>query len=227
MNYTTKNLDNNPGSTTERILFRLKSKGPASTAILAQELDMTAEAGRLQIQKLLAAGLIEGQTESSNSAGRPKQLWRLTSAGYSRFPDSHAQLAVQLIASVNTLFGAQGMEQLIQQRETTMRAAYLEACNPLPGIEQKLIRLAELRENEGYMARVETDGEDWLLIEDHCPICAAATSCQAFCRSELQLFQTVLGNAVSVEREEYLLSMGRRCVYRIRLIEENKKGQIK
>lgn len=218
MNYTTKTLDNNPGSTTERILFRLKSKGPASTAILAQELDMTAEAGRLQIQKLLAAGLIEGQTESSNGAGRPKQLWRLTSAGYSRFPDSHAQLAVQLIASVNTLFGAQGMEQLIQQRETTMRAAYLEACNPLPGIEQKLIRLAELRENEGYMARVETDGEDWLLIEDHCPICAAATSCQAFCRSELQLFQTVLGNAVSIEREEYLLSMGRRCVYRISLL---------
>lgn len=218
MNYTTKNLDNNPGSTTERILFRLKSKGPTSTAILAQELEMTAEAGRLQIQKLLAAGLIEGQTESSNSAGRPKQLWQLTSAGYSRFPDSHAQLAVQLIASVSTLFGEQGMEQLIQQRENTMRAAYLEACNPLLGIEQKLTRLAELRESEGYMARVETDGEDWLLIEDHCPICAAATSCQAFCRSELQLFQTVLGNAVRVAREEYLLSMGRRCVYRISLI---------
>ncbi|AQT60835.1 metalloregulator ArsR/SmtB family transcription factor [Cellvibrio sp. PSBB023] len=227
MNYTTKNLDNNPGSTTERILFRLKSKGPASTAVLAQELEMTAEAGRLQIQKLLAAGLIEGQTESSNGAGRPKQLWQLTSAGYSRFPDSHAQLAVQLIASVNTLFGTQGMEQLIQQRENAMRATYMEACNPLPDIEHKLTRLAELRENEGYMARVETDGEDWLLIEDHCPICAAATSCQAFCRSELQLFQTVLGSRVSVEREEYLLSMGRRCVYRIRLIEENKKGQIK
>jgi predicted ArsR family transcriptional regulator len=215
MNYATKNLDNIPSSTTERILFRLKSKGPTSTAILAQELEMTAEAGRLQIQKLLAAGLIEGQTESTNGAGRPKQHWRLTPTGYSRFPDSHAQLTVQLIASVNTLFGEQGMEQLIQQRENTMRAAYLEACNPLPDIAQKLTRLAELREAEGYMARVESDGKDWLLIEDHCPICAAATSCQKFCRSELQLFQTVLGDDVNVQREEYLLSMGRRCVYRI------------
>ena len=65
------------------------------------------------------------------------------------------------------------------------------------------------------MARVERDGEDWLLIEDHCPICAAARTCQGFCRSELQLFQDIVGQGATVIREEHLLSDSRRCVYRI------------
>jgi predicted ArsR family transcriptional regulator len=65
------------------------------------------------------------------------------------------------------------------------------------------------------MARVEKEDRDWLLIEDHCPICAAAQSCQGFCRSELQLFREVLGAEASVTREEHLLAGARRCVYRI------------
>ena len=76
-------------------------------------------------------------------------------------------------------------------------------------------RLAELREREGYMARAERDGRDWLLIEDHCPICAAASACQGFCRSELMLFQDVLGPDVQVTREQHLLAGGRRCTYRV------------
>jgi predicted ArsR family transcriptional regulator len=55
-----------------------------------------------------------------------------------------------------------------------------------------------------------------LLIEDHCPICAAAETCQGFCRSELAIFQKTLGEDVEITREEHLLSGGRRCTYRIR-----------
>ncbi len=30
------------------------------------------------------------------------------------------------------------------------------------------------------MARLEADGDDWLLIEDHRSICVAAEACQGF-----------------------------------------------
>ncbi|HEX7689026.1 MAG TPA: transcriptional regulator, partial [Burkholderiaceae bacterium] len=76
-------------------------------------------------------------------------------------------------------------------------------------------RLAELRAAEGYMARAEKHGRDWLLIEDHCPICAAATACQGFCRSELALMQRSLGDRVRVERVEHVLAGARRCAYRV------------
>lgn len=65
------------------------------------------------------------------------------------------------------------------------------------------------------MAAVETDGDALLLIENHCPICAAATLCQGLCTTELELFRDVLGPDVQVERTEYLLDGDRRCVYRI------------
>lgn len=223
MKYTSKDLDKESAlPTAERILFRLKTKGPASTAVLAQELAMTSEAARLQVQKLLAEDLIAGLQETGGGAGRPRQNWELSAAGHARFPDSHAQLTIQLIGSIKTLFGEAGLDRLIGQREDEMRADYLRACASLTGIEAKLEKLAAVRSAEGYMARLEADGEDWLLIEDHCPICAAAQSCQGFCRSELQLFREVIGTDAAVEREEHLLAGARRCVYRI--CRSNKAG---
>lgn len=217
MKYTSKNLENiDAMSTAERILFRLKTKGPASTALLAQELAMTAEAARLQVQKLLADDLISGAQEVSSGAGRPKQNWELSPAGHARFPDSHAYLTVQLIGSIKQLFGEEGLDRLISQRENEMRKDYVQACQGLGSVAKKLEQLARLRAAEGYMARVEKQGRDWLLIEDHCPICAAAQSCQGFCRSELQLFQEVIGDQAEVTREEHLLAGARRCVYRVR-----------
>lgn len=215
MKYTSKNLDNETAlPTAERILFRLKTKGPASTAVLAQELAMTSEAARLQVQKLLSEGLIAGLQEAGGGAGRPRQNWELSAAGHARFPDSHAQLTIQLIGSIKTLFGADGLDRLIGQREQEMRTDYLRACAGVNDVHTKLEKLVALRAAEGYMARLEADGKDWLLIEDHCPICAAAQSCQGFCRSELQLFQEVIGDGAVVERTEHLLAGARRCVYK-------------
>jgi predicted ArsR family transcriptional regulator len=66
------------------------------------------------------------------------------------------------------------------------------------------------------MAAVRKSGNGYLLIENHCPICAAARACQGFCRSELELFQDVLGEDIEVERVEHVLAGGRRCAYSIR-----------
>ena len=78
----------------------------------------------------------------------------------------------------------------------------------------RLQRLAQMRSEEGYMAELTQDGDSWLLIENHCPICAAARACQGFCRSELQQFAALLPQA-EVRREAHLLQGGQRCVYRI------------
>lgn len=214
-----KSLDNSFDNssllpTADRILFFIKTKGPASTATLAQAFDMTAEAARQQVQKLVASGLIEGQQEVMAGVGRPRQNWALTDAGNRKFPDTHAQLTVQLIGSIRQLFGDEGLDRLIAQREADSRTQYAHALagRTLP---ERLKRLAALRTDEGYMARVERDGNDWLLIEDHCPICAAARTCQGFCRSELRLFQEVIGANAAVTREQHLLAGARRCVYRI------------
>jgi predicted ArsR family transcriptional regulator len=209
------NLENKSEATAERILFQLKTIGPQGTAALADDLGLTTEAVRQQVQKLAEAGLIAGEAERGSGAGRPRQCWALTQAGHARFPDTHAQLAVELIDSVRTLFGDAGVDRLIDARREDNRLHYIDHLGGSRTTGERVRRLAELREREGYMARAERDGRDWLLIEDHCPICAAARACQGFCRSELMLFQDVLGPEVQVTREQHLLAGGRRCTYRI------------
>ncbi len=69
------------------------------------------------------------------------------------------------------------------------------------------------------MAEVLKDGEDsFLFAENHCSICSAARACQQFCKSELDLFQEVLGDDVRVERVEHILKGDRRCLYKVALI---------
>ena len=65
------------------------------------------------------------------------------------------------------------------------------------------------------MAEWRRDGDGFVLIENHCPICAAAAACQGLCRDELALFRRILGRDVRVDRIEHMLEGARRCAYRI------------
>lgn len=193
-----------------------KNKRPYLDSCDCKRLGNDGEAARQHIQKLTSLGLVEGvQCTSQTGAGRPRQNWVLTALGHQRFPDTHAQLTLQLIDSVKNIFGNEGLEKLISQREGEVKAKYLSRCGSLPFVE-RLQALADVRNEEGYMAHIEQDGNSWLFIENHCPICAAATVCQNFCRSELQLFRDIMGSDVTVEREQYLLNGAGRCVYRVR-----------
>src|SRR6185503_3630521 len=83
------------------------------------------------------------------------------------------------------------------------------------GLGPKLKRLAQLRDGEGYMADLRSEGRGrYLLVENHCPICAAARACQGFCRSELSMLQALLPDC-AVERVDHVLAGARRCAYRI------------
>jgi predicted ArsR family transcriptional regulator len=94
---------------------------------------------------------------------------------------------------------------------------YGKRIKPGDSLQKKLQELAKVRTEEGYMAAVRPDGQgSFLLIENHCPICAAANACQGFCATELDLFRSVLGPGVTVERAEHIISGDHRCVYRVR-----------
>lgn len=201
--------------TADRILFRLKTVGPQTAAHLAEALGITPTGARQHLTDLVADGLIEGETTAA-ARGRPSQTWRLTQAGHARFPDRHAELTLELIRSTEAVFGADGLDRLIHHREKTSRAAYRAAVPADAPVEERLERLAVQRSAEGYMATWQRqDDGSFLFIEDHCPICAAATLCQGFCRSELQIFRAVLGADVKVERTEHVPAGARRCAYRV------------
>jgi predicted ArsR family transcriptional regulator len=200
--------------TADRLLYQLKSRGPQTAATLAAASAITPMGAHTQLQALAAQDLV-GFEDQPQGVGRPRRIWALTAAGHGRFPDRHGDLAVQLLRHAAEHLGPKALDTLIAARESEAEALYLRRLNGLARLGDRVRALAEARAEEGYMARALQDDAGWLLVEDHCPICAAATQCQGFCRSELALFRRCLGPGVSVERTEHLLAGARRCAYRI------------
>lgn len=201
----------------EQILLRLKECGHQTAQQLAQFLGMSTMGARKHLVKLREQTLVEDFSRAEK-AGRPAQYWTLTDDGHARFPDRHSALSVQLINSIQEVFGSEGLDRLIQQREQEQRTSYAKSLASIETLEQRVAALAQLRSDEGYMAIFEVDSEHshvYWLHENHCPICDAAKHCLRFCRSELELFQSLLGDDVQVSREHHLLSGARRCSYRI------------
>jgi predicted ArsR family transcriptional regulator len=217
MNKTSQDLLNVQASrqpASWRLLTLLKTRGPQTAADLGTALGVTAEAARQQLVKLAGDGLVEATAEV-RGVGRPVQLWHLTDAGNGRFPDTHAELTVQLIQTVRSELGEASLERLIAARQREMQAAYHRELAGVVTLAQRVERLAAIRSREGYMAEWWVEDDGYILAENHCPICAAASACQGFCAGELELFRDVLGPDVRVIRVEHILGGARRCVYRV------------
>jgi len=207
-------LENSRRPAADRFLVLLKMRGPQTAADLGKAAAVTGEAARQQLIRLAADGLIVCTTEP-RGVGRPAQVWGLTEAGNARFPDAHAELTAQLIRSIRSQVGEAALDRLIDLRSAESKATYANALEGASSLGERVSRLAEAREREGYMAESWAEGDGYVLVENHCPICVAATACQSFCRSELDTFREVLGPDVSVERTEHITAGDRRCVYRI------------
>lgn len=192
------------------VLKRRAHTGPE----LAERFGLTAEAIRQHLNDLADLGLLRSSPRRAKGAGRPPVEWSLTDLAAELFPDRHGDLTVSLIDSIRSTVGEEGLDAIVAARTEAQIADY-QGRLPVDG--DPLAALAEIRSDEGYMAEVveADDGRGRLLVEHHCPICDAATICQGLCRSELELFQSVLGPHQRVTREQHLLSGDERCVYRI------------
>ena len=197
-------------------MMALKMHGALSASAIGQVLGTTGEAARQQLARLAEDGLVAA-TSQPTGVGRPTQRWALTAAAQSRFPDTHAALTVQLLDIVRTTLGEGALDTIIATRETETRRAYETAMAGQSALRERVATLADLRSQEGYMAEWSEQADGTLvLLENHCPICAAATACQGFCRAELEVFRAVLGPEAVVTRNEHIVSGGRRCSYAIR-----------
>lgn len=202
-------------ATRPAILDLMKRQGLECAHDMAEALGLTTMAVRLHLYELEKEGIVISRDEP-RGRGRPVKIWSLTEEAARVFPDAHQGLAVELIKSVEGLFGADGLNKVIAQHGANQRATYGKKLDGAKSLGERLKRLAKARADEGYMAEVRRDGADWLFIENHCPICSAAKTCTRLCANELAVFQDVLGKDVRIAREEHILAGARRCAYRVK-----------
>lgn len=73
----------------------------------------------------------------------------MTVAGNARFPDTHAELTVQLLRTVRDKLGEQAVDLLIDTREQETRINYKQAMIGATDLQERVARLAAIRSREG------------------------------------------------------------------------------
>lgn len=203
-------------SRTRRAIVKLlKTEGALDSAKLARKLRVTPMAVRQHLYALQEEKMVNAE-ERPVPLGRPAKFWKLTREADRLFPDAYAELSVALIDAVGETFGPAGVDRLLQTRLARQKREYATRIDRDAPLAKKLHQLAKVRTDEGYMAEVHPDGpKAFVFVENHCPICAAATACQGFCATEIELFQSALGPGVKISRTEHIVNGERRCAYRV------------
>ena len=206
--------EKNSHKSTDKIFQLLKENGEMSAKQLSEVLNMTTMGVRQHLQILEDSNELS-YFDKKAARGRPTRFWKLTEKANQRFEDRHEELTVQLLISVKQVFGEEGLDKLINKREESTLALYKEVVLPFATIAERLQALVKLRNQEGYMASFEEHEDCYWLFENHCPICAAASACLNFCRSELQIFSLLFDNMATITREEHIVEGARRCAYKV------------
>ncbi|MBJ6363544.1 helix-turn-helix transcriptional regulator [Paenibacillus sp. GCM10012307] len=202
--------------TRRAIIDMLKQRGGMDVLTLASEFSLSGMAIRKQLNMLEEEGVVTS-IEEARPMGRPAKLWVLTSAANQFFPSGYSDLSISLIQSIEEAFGHSGLDRLLEVRNANMKRLYSEQISETYNLKERLVKLASIRTREGYLAEVqEQEDGSYLMVEKHCPICEAAAACAGLCKNELQLFRTILGEGVHIERIEHIVSGGRRCVYSVK-----------
>ena len=210
-----ENSDSTAQSVSDRLLTLLKTRGPQQASDAGKVLGTTGEAARQQFVKLAKEGLVEAVAET-RGVGRPVQLWHLTSAGNARFPDTHADLTVQLLRTVRDKLGEQALDVLIETREQENRINYKQA---MIGAAAARTRGAPHRDplpRRLYGRMASGRGRYLSAGGKSLPDLRRRHRLRGFCRAELSIFTEVL--QAQVERAEHILAGSRRCAYRISLL---------
>lgn len=202
-------------ATRRSLLEMLKVRGELSSLEMAEKIGISSMAVRQHMQELEASGDVTA-IDRPRGKGRPTKFWSLTAKANRHFPDKHRDLILDLLGSVENVLGEEALNKLLDERGREQAHYYSSRIGGKGSLAIRVQKLADLRSEEGYMAEVIEDSENTIqLIENHCPICDAASVCQGLCSREKRVFEKVLGPGCQVERVEHLLSGGRRCAYRI------------
>ncbi|WP_135229607.1 helix-turn-helix transcriptional regulator [Deinococcus fonticola] len=202
-----------PERTKNKLLELIKRCGPLTAQDIACKLEISIPAARRHLLDLQEHALIESRTERPSGRGRPQHVFALTERGEAAFPKTYANLCLDVLKQVQTMFGddavlrvleARNMEHVRQWREQ------LPADLPLP---ERLERLSTLLTRLGFDAVIESDGEALFLVQRNCPNLTVARQHRELCAAELRLYRDVLGTEL---RRELTIACGQgTCRYRI------------
>ena len=176
-----------------RVLYLLKVLGNAGLEDLSKIMKISRMGVHKHLADLQDRGLVES-SEVKRGVGRPIMRYSLTKSGKSAFPKAYGHIATFALDYIEKNLGKLAVEEVLRERQSELLDKYHDILEDL-GFEQKVKRLARLRDEEGYIAESKKTGkksENYILLEYNCPIIMIAEKHWEACSIETELFEKVL-----------------------------------
>ena len=212
-------------STKEDILRHILKEGQVTAQDLADVLGISPQATRRHLKELGSEGLVYHESVQ-NGMGRPQYMYQITEKGRDRLPHDYGEFAVSFLHTLAETAGEEQVQAVLEKQWQRKADDYRQKIGT-GSLEERIARLVELRQAEGYMAEYhpiedyeESDQPKFFLFEHNCAIASVAASYPSVCGHELEMFSAVLPDC-TVERTHWLYHGEHRCGYLIELIINN------
>jgi predicted ArsR family transcriptional regulator len=199
------------------LLLLLRKQPGITVAELAGHLGLSSMGVRRHVDALAKSGLVERQDSRIRRLGRPAAGWRLTDAGLELFPRRYEDFALEMLDDIAETGGPEAVVAVLATRTAKDVPRYRAAMAGASDLQEKVRRLAQIRDDAGYLAEAgASEDSAQVLVEHNCAVHHLAERHPAVCSQELELFRTVLGPDVEVTRVSHAMSGDSSCAYCIR-----------
>jgi predicted ArsR family transcriptional regulator len=209
-------------SVRRRITEILKEHGSATVAELADELRMAQVSVRHHLDILVGEDLVElTGVRRRDGAGRPSQVYALTSNALALFPQRNAQLAASVLTEMKAVLPREEVAHILLR--VAERTA-LEAPRPAENqtLEERLDEVTHFLTQKGYNARWEHCDDHIELHACNCPYSGVAEEHPELCLMDNAMITRLLPDAVRADctrLHSHALDGTNRCTYILKPID--------
>ena len=205
-------------STKQNILQELLKRGQTTASELAKSLQISSQAIRRHLNELETDGLIEHEALQTGM-GRPQYYYHISEQGRSLFPHRYGEFAVSFLDALAETVGKDRIGTVLAKQWQKKAQDYRDRIGN-GTLAQRVAKLVQLRQEEGYMAELHQNSPDrnqaeFIFTEYNCAISEVAESYPSVCGHELEMFSAILPDC-TVERTHWLNQGEHRCGYLIK-----------
>ena len=194
---STNRADQRFFTTTRGRIIALLRRAPRTIEELAQALDLTDNAVRVQIATLERDGIVE-QQGLRRGARKPSAVYVLTAEGEQLFPKAYGPVLRELLDVLAEQMPPAALAETL--RVVGRRLAAAQPAAPAEPGARALAAVGVLNELGG-LAELEEDGEGRLICGYSCPLSAVTLRRPEICQLAAALLSEVVGGPVQEECE--------------------------
>jgi len=190
-------------STRGRIITLLRG-GSRTVTELTEELGLTDNAVRAHLLSLERDGLIR-QSGVQPGRRKPHFSYELTAEAEHLFPKAYDALLNQLISVLKDRLPPEALDQVLREVGRSMAGDGDDSPKGKQALEARLEKALQVLESLGGSARIEKDGDGFIIRSGSCPLAAAVSTHPEVCKLAEALVATVVGIPVRerCDREKF------------------------